>query len=75
MRYQNIWLNFTKTQSDRENQNAERLAALFNGYSEFKLDTTAAKQILATSLNPYYHQGHSTLGAPQASTINDFSAF
>lgn len=75
MSYQNIWLNFTKTQSDRENQNAERLAALFNGYSEFKLDTTAAKQILATSSNPYYHQGHSTLGAPQASTINEFSAF
>jgi alkaline phosphatase len=75
MSYQNIWLNYNKVHSEQANPNPEHLMSLFNRYSEFKLDAIAAKQIVTTSLNPYYHQGHSTLGEANAHTINDFSSF
>ncbi|KZN60221.1 hypothetical protein N473_24895 [Pseudoalteromonas luteoviolacea CPMOR-1] len=54
---------------------AELLVQTVNQNSEFKIDNTDAKAILAEQKNAFFKRGHKSLGVKTAGKINDFSPF
>ena len=59
----------------KEQQTPARLAELVNQYTEFAISEAQAATILAIEENPFYMEGHSTLGAKMVPKMGSTGAF
>ena len=59
----------------KDQQTPARLAELVNQYTEFAISEAQAATILAIEENPFYMEGHSTLGAKMVPKMGSTGAF
>ncbi|CAG0997270.1 partial alkaline phosphatase, partial [Anaerolineae bacterium] len=71
--YEHLFKAFDKL--PKEQQTPEQLQALVNSYTEFKINKQQAETVLATEDNPFYEQGHGTLGQKQVPKMPVNKAF
>jgi len=71
--YRDIFNRFDALPTSR--QTPSKLAELVNRYTEFKITEEQAMDILATEDNPFFHAGHSALGARRVPRMDINGAF
>jgi alkaline phosphatase len=71
--YKNMYKKFTKL--DKSMQTPNKLAEIINANNAFPITTKQAKNIMATTKNPYHVAGHQYMSKETLPKINDFQAF